>query len=137
MFQTILGIMEVNSYLAFKSVTKMNVIHKDFVNSLAAELCHFLPSSCGDVETVMLQPQDMPGDERDAVYTQVRHEIVPASSLKSGAHGQCRVPGCLGDAYMVAYPALLVAIRMHRGYTFCVAQGYRRLEKVTMHFNAH
>jgi hypothetical protein len=100
-FQTILGIMEVNSYLAFKSVTKMNVIHKDFVNSLAAELCHFLPSSCGEVETMMLQPQDMPGDERYAVNTQVRHEIVPASSLKSGAHGQCRVPGCLGDAYMV------------------------------------
>lgn len=70
-FQTILGIMEVNSYLAFKSVTKMDVIHKDFVNSLAAELCHFLPSSCGDVEIVMLQPQDMPGDERDAVNTQV------------------------------------------------------------------
>ena len=33
-------------YLAFKSVTKVNVIHNDFVNYLAAELCHFLPSSC-------------------------------------------------------------------------------------------
>ena len=48
-----------------------------------------------------LHPQDMPGDERYATDKEVQHEIVPASSLKLGAHGQCKIPGCLGDAYMV------------------------------------